>query len=152
MTPERIRAIIDKLVMQKYINKPLEEGGVQRIYNDISAVIRGLKKTENFLGSVSVDTRKKTILVGSARDLEYLGFLPYLFLELQKDQSLYLAYQYNSFDNSASLMCGLVFKDLYNSRLPCCDFGFDVITHNIHTLGIYYPDTNEFRRIGGKDM
>ena len=61
-------AIIDK-VMQKYINKPLEEGGVQRIYDDVSAVIRGLKKTENFLGSVSVDTKKKIVLVGSARDL-----------------------------------------------------------------------------------
>ena len=44
MTPERMMAIIDK-VMQKYTNKPLEEGGVQRIYDDVSAVIRGLKKT-----------------------------------------------------------------------------------------------------------
>lgn len=141
-------SIIDK-VMQKYVDKPLEEGGVQRIYNDMSAVIRGLKKTENFLGSVSVDYKKKTILVGDSRDLEFLGFLPYLFSDLQRDQSLYLAYQYNAFNRTANLMCGLVFKDLYNPQLPCCDFGFDVITHNVHTLGIYYPDTNEFRRIGG---
>lgn len=144
MTPERMTAIMDK-VMQKYLNKPLTGSMNETIYRDLSAVMRGLYKQENFLGSVRVDLNKKVITVSNPEDLGYLGFVPYLVPQLMTDQSLFLTYYVE--DNVARLMCGLIFKDVYDPRLPCCDVGFDVQTKNIHTLGIYYPDTDEFRRL-----
>ena len=115
---------------------------VQTLYNDISAVLRGLHKTEHFLNFV-VDFEAKSLLIRNEETMNYLGLLPYLDKKLQGTEELFMVYLVKG--NEAYSQCAVLFKDLYNYTSNS-ELGFDVEIFPLIPLGIYYPDTDEFER------
>lgn len=142
MTPERLYSILDK-VHNNYIGRRLSPQMVKEFYDEVSAVIRGLHKTEHFL-NVFIDTKGKVILCRDEETLTFLSFLPYLDNRLMEDNELYIVYLVKD-DKYASMQCGIEFKDLYNQSTDDSDIGFSINLHPIFTLGAFYPNTNEFR-------
>lgn len=141
MSPERLHNILAK-VQDKYIGQRLSPFLVECMYRDLSALIRGLHKSEHFL-NFSVDCQQKTILVKDEETLSYLGLMPYLDNRLMaKCEDPYLVYLL--IGNEAYTQCAVIFKDLYNGSYVESDIGFDVEVYPIIPLGIYYPDTDEF--------
>ena len=141
MTPERLHAILAK-VQEKYVGQRLSPLMVECMYKDLSAVMRGLHKTEHFL-NFSADCQKKVILVKDEETMHYLGLMPYLDNRLMaKCEDPYLIYLLKG--NTAYTQCAVLFKDLYNGSDTESCLGFDVEVFPIIPLGVYYPDTNEF--------
>lgn len=141
MIPQRLTAILDK-VYSKYEGQRITPLLVQTLYNDISAVLRGLHKTEHFLNFV-VDFEAKSLLIRDEETMNYLGLLPYLDKKLQGTEELFIVYFVKG--NEAFSQCAVKFKDLYNYT-PNSVLGFDVEVFPLIPLGIYYPDTDEFER------
>lgn len=140
MTTERLFKIFDK-VFEKYKYKIVSPLMVQSIYNDLSAVVRGLHKTEHFL-NVSIDTQSKIILCLDEETLNFLGVLPYLDNRLMKDNSEYFIYIIK--EGNAYQQCAVKFVDLhkeFSNRI-----GFEVVVYPITVLGVYHADTNTFMR------
>ena len=143
MSPERLQAILAK-VQEKYVGQRLSYLTVECMYKDLSAVIRGLHKTEHFL-NFSADCQKKVILVKDEETLQYLGLMPYLDNRLMvKCEDPYLIYLLKG--DTAYTQCAVIFRDLYNGSETDSYLGFDVQVSPIIPLGVYYPDTDEFRR------
>ena len=71
MRPERINAIFNQIA-EKYAGHRLSHQMVESMYKDISAVLRGLHKTENFLNA-SVDSGKKIIIVEDEMQVVFLS-------------------------------------------------------------------------------
>ena len=140
MTQERLSKILD-LVYSKYKNRILSPLLVQSFYNDVSAVIKGLHRTEHFL-NVYVDSQAKIILCKDTESLTFIGVLPYLENKLMRDDSLYFVYLL--VEGSVYLQCAIKIKDLYKEN--CGSLGFDAEVYPITPLGVYYTDSNIFRR------
>ena len=141
MIPQRLTAILNK-VYSKYEGQRITPILVQTLYNDISAVLRGLHKTEHFLNFV-VDFEAKSLLIRNEETMNYLGLLPYLDKKLQGTEELFMVYLVKG--NEAYSQCAVLFKDLYNYTSNS-ELGFDVEIFPLIPLGIYYPDINEFER------
>jgi len=142
MQPERLTAILNK-VQEKYVGRRLNREVVHEIYNDFSAVIKGLHKSEHFL-NVSIDHRTKVMLVKDEETMTYLGLLPYLDNRLMNTNEVYLIYLLK--DEVAYTQCAVTYKDLYNGSEVESYIGFDLQVAPIIPIGVYYPDTDEFRR------
>lgn len=143
MTPKRLSAIINK-VHEKYADQIVTPLMVQCFYNDISAVIKGLHKTEHFL-NVAVDCNCNVILVKDDETMRYLGVLPYLDNRLMaKCEEPYIVYRLK--DNTLYTQCGVIFTDMYQESSDSEEnvLGFDLEVSPIIPLGVYYPDTDEF--------
>ena len=141
MNPERLGNIISK-VYSKYSRQQISPLMVHCLYNDLSAVIRGLHQKEHFL-NVSIDIHRKFILCKDEETLNYLGVLPYLDNRLMGDNSVYFVHLL--IGDCAYQQCAVQFIDLYD----CTDdskLGFDVEVYPIIPLGVYYSDTNDFIR------
>ena len=149
MRPERINAIFNQIA-EKYAGHRLSHQMVESMYKDISAVLRGLHKTENFLNA-SVDSGKKIIIVEDEETLDYLGLLPYLdsrLMNMRCDDEPYIVY--SIVDDTAYPCCAVSYINLYNGSTTESAVGFDMKVHNIKTLGLYYPNTDEFKRVEGE--
>lgn len=140
MTQERLSKILE-LVYSKYKYKMLSPLMVQSLYNDLSAVIKGLHRTEHFL-NVFVDSQAKIILCKDMESLTFIGVLPYLENRLMKDDSIYFVYLLIGED--IHLQCAIKIKDLYKEN--CGKLGFDAEVYPITPLGVYYADSDIFRR------
>ena len=142
MKPERLNAILAK-VQEKYVGQRLSYFTVECLYRDLSAVMRGLHKTEHFL-NFTANCQSKVILVKDEETLNYLGLMPYLDNRLMaKCEDPYLVYLLKG--NEAYTQCAVRFIDLYNGSETDSYLGFDVEVFPIIPLGVYYPDTNDFR-------
>ena len=142
MSPERLKAILSK-VYEKYNGQRFSYLTVECIYKDLSSVIRGLHKTEHFL-NFTADCQTKVILVKDEDTLNYLGLMPYLDNRLMaKCEDPYLVYLLKG--NEAYTQCAVRFIDLYNGSETDSYLGFDVEVFPIIPLGVYYPDSNDFR-------
>ena len=78
MTPERLNAILAK-VQEKYVGQRLSYFTVECLYRDLSAVMRGLHKTEHFL-NFTADCQSKVILVKEVKEKQLMD----LFGDMQK--------------------------------------------------------------------
>ena len=140
MTPERLSKIMN-LIYLKYKGKELSPLIVRGLYNDLSAIIKGLHKSEHFL-NVYIDTQSKVILCKDEEALTYIGVLPYLDNRLMKDDSEYFVYLF--IEDNAYIQCAIKFKDLYKYTKE--SVGFDVDVYPIKPLGIYHSSSNSFKR------
>ncbi len=141
MNKQRLSKLIGD-VHQRYASQNITPSVVAKLYRDVSVVIEGLHKTEHFL-NVTIDVDKKTILCKDEETITYLGLLPYLDTRLMEDESLYLVYLMKN--KQTRLECAVEFKDLYKDYRKN-NLGFDLEIHSTKSLGVYYPNTNTFKR------
>lgn len=139
MTPERLRKIREQ-IEKKYSGQKVSPLTVQGIYNDFSAVIRGLHKTEHFL-DVSVDVSQKIIIVRDDETMTFLGCLPYLDNRLMEKSDPYVIYRVKG--DLAYTACAVTFIDLYQVK-DTHTIGFDVDIKPVIPLGIFDPRNNTF--------
>lgn len=139
MRIERIQGILNKII-EKYYDRSLTPEIVDKIYAEISSVVRGLHRTEHFL-NVHIDHTSKVILVRDEETIMFLGALPFLDNKLMRTNEMYLVYSIS--DNGRKSECAVRFKDLYEGKTSGY-LGFDIDITPIILMGVYYPDTKKF--------
>lgn len=146
MTEQRIINIVSK-VCEKYSHLPYDMAK-DLIINDISSIIRGLYRTENFLSSFAIDFDIKVIVCHNPKeDLPFISFLPYLYPQLQhKKQNEELYTVYSIIRPKVLCLQGIVSFIDTREKTNIDEIGFDVATYTPKYLGKYYPNTNKFKR------
>lgn len=91
-----------------------------------------------------MDCETNIILVRDEETMEYLGFLPYLDSRLRDNEALFFVYFLHHPFNKVTLQGAVIFKDLHKYQAQTIGYSVDIF--DAYTAGIYYPDTDEFRR------
>lgn len=141
MKPERVTELFNR-INDKYVGRALNRNTVMQIYSDFSATVQMLHNEENFL-NVRIDHNSKVMLVEDEETMNYLGLLPYLDNTLMKTKEVYTVYLLKG--NEAHTQCAVSFEDAYNGSEIESKIGFELNVMPIIPLGMFYPDTNEFR-------
>ena len=141
MTQKRLQGIVNK-VMEQFQNRYMTPKTIKEVYDTISKIIRGLHRSEHFL-DVAIDYEAKYIIVRNEETMEFISLLPYLDNRLMDNDTLFMVYFLHP-HNIVTLQGAIEFRDL--SKDHTNTIGYTIKDYGARTLGIYYIDTNEFRR------
>lgn len=141
----RIASIIDTVVA-RYEHMGFTNEAKKLMFNDVSAVIRGIDKVEDIFSDITIDKDNLSIAIfgDEEKGMELLSLLPYINPELTETPLKYwLVYVADESEEGAYLAGSIMFHNLFE-ECTAPGVGIEVVYDRAYPIGMYNYATNEF--------